>query len=508
MNTEENMKSEKMSKKARIISFNPNGSYYFQKGVVAYQKGDLYKAYKYVDRAIAFEPNEVEYLCQQASILAELEDYKSSNRILNRIVTELDLGLTECHFFMANNYAYLGEFQDALREVNLYLQEEPHGIFVQDAKELLHLINEESVGYDIDKEPQYISNHKKGRQQLENGQYKKAINLFRKVIKEEPEFWAAYNNLAIAYFSLRLMDKAYATLHHVLERDSGNIHALCNLVTFYHQSNEIELRDTILPRLNKLFPYFPDHRSKLGSTYLFIGDFEKACRWLTSAEKAGVNGDQVFYFWMAYAAYKVGRLTVAKRAWNQVHYFDETPFHPFQYEKVQDMLLDENAYDNFMVHSLIQHELYNPDQAEQLFAIFYLHYLSAQDELNDTAKNHEDPAIRAIASEMVMDLAHKSQNVDHRLNIMWHVQLCLSEGKAVVRHPELYDYWYVVYQMLDKQDEIDVEGWAGALIYLWKKEKNQHTSQAEIAKLCHTSVYRIRKHIQELGQILKRNGLL
>ncbi|WKB35226.1 tetratricopeptide repeat protein [Terrilactibacillus sp. S3-3] len=279
------MKSELISKKARVISFNPDGEYYFQKGMAAYQKGDLRRACKYIERAIVFKPNEVEYLCQQAAILTELEEYEASTALLKKVIYELDDKVTECHFFMANNYAYLGQFYEALQEVKTYLSLEPNGLYGQEADELFRLLLSEA-GDDFEEEASYISAHERGRRALEHGHYAEAMSLFRKVIKEKPDFWAAQNNLAIAYFSMGLSEKALDILHHVLKYDGGNIHALCNMATFYFQmnNNQEKLKET-LGRLDKLYPYFPEHCGKLGSTYLFIGEYDHAFRWLTAAEK-------------------------------------------------------------------------------------------------------------------------------------------------------------------------------------------------------------------------------
>ena len=35
---------------------------------------------------------------------------------------------------------------------------------------------------------------------MESGDFKEAIELLESIITDYPEFWAAYNNLALAYF--------------------------------------------------------------------------------------------------------------------------------------------------------------------------------------------------------------------------------------------------------------------------------------------------------------------
>ena len=43
---------------------------------------------------------------------------------------------------------------------------------------------------------------------LESGHFPKAVKLLKAVIKEFPEYWSAYNNLALAYFYLGEVEKA------------------------------------------------------------------------------------------------------------------------------------------------------------------------------------------------------------------------------------------------------------------------------------------------------------
>ena len=46
------------------------------------------------------------------------------------------------------------------------------------------------------------------RDLLESGHFPKAVKLLKAVIKDYPEYWSAYNNLALAYFYLGEVEKA------------------------------------------------------------------------------------------------------------------------------------------------------------------------------------------------------------------------------------------------------------------------------------------------------------
>ena len=45
--------------------------------------------------------------------------------------------MTECHYFLANNYAHLGMFKEAYRHASAYLEKEEDGEFSEDAEDLL-----------------------------------------------------------------------------------------------------------------------------------------------------------------------------------------------------------------------------------------------------------------------------------------------------------------------------------------------------------------------------------
>ena len=71
------------------------------------------KALKYFRRAVEYEPDNPVNHCNMAGILSEMGNYEESNRILQSIVDELDPEMTECHFYMANNFANMEKYEAA-----------------------------------------------------------------------------------------------------------------------------------------------------------------------------------------------------------------------------------------------------------------------------------------------------------------------------------------------------------------------------------------------------------
>lgn len=226
--------SKARHQKGMLLSFIPTGEYYFTKGIKAYQRRDFQKAKKYLQRAMQLEPGEPMIACQLAIVYTELGEYQNSNRLLHFILEELDEEMVECHYFLANNYAHLGFFKDARHHAKLYLELDQDGEFTEDTKDLLYLLNLESeeLGEELYEEDDLIIKQEQARELLESGHFPKAIELLNGVIKEYPEYWSAYNNLALAYFYLGEIKKAEDILNEVLRLNPGNLHALCNKLVF------------------------------------------------------------------------------------------------------------------------------------------------------------------------------------------------------------------------------------------------------------------------------------
>lgn len=83
------------------------------------------------------KPDNASILCQLAIVLTELGEYQRSNDYLQNIVNGLAPDMYDCHYFMANNYAFLGLFQEARKHAEAYLEKEPDGEFLEDTEDLL-----------------------------------------------------------------------------------------------------------------------------------------------------------------------------------------------------------------------------------------------------------------------------------------------------------------------------------------------------------------------------------
>ena len=51
---------------------------------------------------------------------------------------------------------------------------------------------------------------------MESGKFEEAVELLESIVVDHPDFWAAFNNLALAYFYIGEEEQAKALLHDVL----------------------------------------------------------------------------------------------------------------------------------------------------------------------------------------------------------------------------------------------------------------------------------------------------
>lgn len=300
-----------------VLSFIPTGEYYFVRGIKAYDRHDFHGAEKYLRRAMQLEPGEPMILFQLSILYTEIGKYEESNQLLREIIDELDEDFVECYYLLANNYAYLGLFEDAYYYANLYMENDTSGQFREDTENLLELLSLE-VDEGFGEEDHLIVMQDQAKSLLELGEFSKAIELLNEIISDYPEFWPAYNNLTLAYFYIGEMNKAATIVEKVLTESEGNLQALCNKLLLLHFNGREQEANRLVEMLEKVNPMLAEQQYKLGVTFALIGHFDYAYRWLHTLQKYGFDGDESFFYWFSHAAFYTGRQETAQKAWKKL----------------------------------------------------------------------------------------------------------------------------------------------------------------------------------------------
>lgn len=483
--------------KGKILSFLPTGEYYFTKGIKAYHRRDYIKAKKYLQRAVQLEPGEPMITCQLAIVSTELGEYENSNQLLQIILEELDEEMFECHYFLANNYAHMGLFKDAYHHAKLYLELDSDGDFAEDTEDLLELLTMESE--DLDEElynqDDLITKQEQARDLLESGYFPKAIELLQSVIEVYPEYWSAYNNLALAYFYLGETDKAEDILKDVLERNPGNLHALCNRLVFAHYLEQTDKVNQFINALKKIKPLLTEHQYKLGATFALVGEFAHAYILLKKLYKRGFEGDGPFYYWLSYAAYYTGHEHFARNIWKKVLEInrDKEGSEPWKEENTSVIGFEDHT-------GSIYRKLESDYIEERLFGLFLISVSPKRKELLGSVQNENFTEIEQQYLSYLITGKRSSVTEAHEIaEHLYHFYKPIGSIEA-----GLYLLWFsfFVETTAHKLNLKNKQAWAAAIEYVWSKLRSEKISQQEVANRYGLSSKTVSKYVKMVNHYM------
>ena len=315
-------------KDSKVVPFQPDAAFYFERGVRYLNRHDRSKALTSFMRAVECEPGNAVNHCNLAGVYSELGNFEESNKILQKVISSIAPDMAECYFYMANNYANLGEYQLAEEHAVKYLEIEPLGEFAPDADEMLDVLIHEFGGGEIlrERRKQLEEDGKDkdvARTLLEEGKFYEACHLLEEELTRNPDAHAVRNNLALARYYLGQIDEAIAQASRVLEKDPANIHALCNLGVFmrYHGKEHEDFK-AVVTLLKKLTPLQFDQSYKLATTLGILGEHKAAHRLFMQLVSFGDRHDPELYFALAMSCAYMGKTKQAKQWLYEVEALD------------------------------------------------------------------------------------------------------------------------------------------------------------------------------------------
>ncbi|ANY66331.1 hypothetical protein BBD42_07505 [Paenibacillus sp. BIHB 4019] len=550
--------------KTKIIPIQWDATFFFERAVRSLDRYHYDKALKYFRRAVEYEPENPVNHCNMAGILSEMGNYEESNKILHWIVDELDPTMTECHFYMANNYANMEQYEAAEGALVQYLEEDADGQYLDEAEEMMELLD-----YELERPTRVTSikareglfEHDQARTLLEEGKFTEAVRLLEDIIAAQPEFLAARNNLALAYYYMGLFDKAMETIHEALHIDAGNLHALCNLAIFYQHAEDEKSLAPLVELLRKTAPFHEEHVFKLATTMGILGEHEAAYRhFLRLLKDPDLNQDPCLYHYAAVAACNIGRFHEAERLWRQTAKLDPKSNIPRYYMEQLELVkqgqhksavsyhyhlpfeeqfkLWENSSDGLpdhlkrdpLVRSSFFWALRHGDRNTKLQVIQALGMI-ADNEVKDALRAFliepgEDDYLKRIAIFVLrtIDVQEPLQailegketviepnRVPSRLPVWeakWQevVEAALSRMNKrydLIQQHDLMTLWVEflsrVYPDVPKLSK--VEGWAAALEYLTAKMHRRTISYHEVSVRYGTSIATVSKNAKRIDQV-------
>lgn len=361
------MKSEENTRK-NVVSFIPNGEFYYKKALQALNRDQEEKALKYLRRAVELSPDDSLILLQYA--IVEMDAGRIDHALeLLRKANEIDPNEPEILLFLAEGSAQVGLTEDAKYFAEEYLRLDEMGEYAEEAIDIIDFAAsiEENTAPENSYNREAVYLQEKARKLMGQGKLAEAIEILENIIIDQPDYWAAYNNLSLAYFYSGDSEQARALLHEVLQGNYGNLHALCNLtVMAYYEKNDEELQ-ALTEILVKLYPFSFEQRYKLGATLALIGCYQEAYKWLRSIKRQGFEDDPGYYFWLSHAAYFSGFEEEARTTWSKLIEVDpeKMGYEPWAMKHTE---IDANSIEfnrNFIVE-----KLESEYRSERLLGIF------------------------------------------------------------------------------------------------------------------------------------------
>lgn len=502
-----NKKSKKVFKE-NIISFLPTGEYYYKKALDELQKEKYEKAHKYLKRAVDLSPDDPAILMQYAILQMELDKMDLAHELL-RNAYAIDPNDPEIVFFLAEVNAHIGNFMDANRFAKRYLEMNINGEYTEDAMEIVDFTEQEDIlSLQVDApSSEALFLQEKSRRLMEQGKFPEAVELLEDIITQYPDFWAAFNNLALAYFYIGEEEQAKALLHEVLRENRGNIHALCNIaVIYYYEKNQEEL-DEITEFLAKINPYFIEHRYKLGATFALIGKYEEAFKWLRNLQRKGFEGDPGFYFWLSHSAYFSGHEEVAKSAWKTLLKLDpeKAGFEPWL-PYVKDMDTSQMASQK----EFILEKLQNQQVSERILGFYLLGKSAHRQEIISHPKwiVVEDLTTMEklfLAYSLGHSFNEKSVAEKAFLRAIAATDLLYEKHKPVEESPTfLLQMWFVLVEraLIKAYAFKNPRALAAATEYMYESSRNKSVTKKQYAEEYGITTTTLTKYVNELMQFL------
>ncbi len=501
-------KKQKQLMKENIVSFIPTGEYYYQKALHALNREQFEKAHKYLRRAAELSPDDPLILMQYAIVEMEVEKYDHALELLQS-AHSLDPNETEIIFFLAEVNAHLGFLSDARKFAKKYVELDLNGVYAEEAMEIIDfseqddwpLFEDDHFGSEI------LIIQEKARRMMEQGNFEQAIEVLEKLIEDNPDFWAAFNNLALAYFYIGEVDQSKALLHKVLEENTGNLHALCNLaVVHYYEKNEQEL-DYLLNLLSKIQPYMLEHRYKLGATFALVGRYDDAFKWLRSLQKRGYEGDPGFYFWLSHSAYFSGHEKDARYAWKQLIKIDpeKQGLEPWAGQVEGETLEGMEHNRDFIVE-----KLENAYRSERMFGLFLLGKTAHRQEIlahpewvNVETYSTMEKWLLAFSLGHEFKATHSAE-----ISFMRAVdatELLYSKNRPVsIEGSSLFQMWFVLIERAIDKGYVfkNPNALAAAADYMYQSSRSQGITKKALAENYEITTPTLTKYINELIQFL------
>ncbi|MEQ6391096.1 tetratricopeptide repeat protein [Bacillaceae bacterium S4-13-58] len=304
----------------KIVSIQQDANFYFHKGVKAFQKRDFLKAKKAFIKAVELAPSEPLFKCQLSVLHTEMGSYHVANQLLNEVLEDYQEEYSDCYYLLANNFAHLGLFYEAKKYSKKYLDSENDGEFVEDASQLLELIelNEEEMDEDwmFQEEDELLMHQESVFYHMERENWKEALPILNEMLALYPDQVSVKHDYAYVIFQLGHKDEAIKLEETWLENEPGSLHSHCNLAQFYYLEQSEKAKNH-MEILQLVYPMHDGQKLKVAVTLAKVGYYKEAYDRFLILQKRNLKEYRSYFQWFSISAYKTGHLSKALELWEE-----------------------------------------------------------------------------------------------------------------------------------------------------------------------------------------------
>ena len=271
-------------------------------------------------------PDRPEVLTALVNVYYELNDIPSYQFACQRLVSlrpdDPDVRLMLAGSCLANGCPAL-----ALRNFRLFIEHWPDDVRADDVRNTVAELGIQmdellaSLGLSGEEGLQLAAMHEEVLCSLEQGEWGQTRNLAEQLLKRQPHFLPALNNLGEAHFREGRVDQAIAAAQRVLQLAPENLHALANLTRYLCLSGRAEEGKPWAERLKSVESTDSDVWVKKAETFSFIGDDEAVLHVFNEAQRRGnrsdKSGEALLNHLAAVAAMRLGQEKDARRYWKR-----------------------------------------------------------------------------------------------------------------------------------------------------------------------------------------------
>lgn len=303
----------------------------FLKAQVLVYSGSVKEAFKYIERAESFLPNDPEVVITKANIYAMMSKHKLAISCAEQVLA-LGMETQSIHCFIAQNYMKMNHYEKSFYHYQqaLTLSPENEDIFDEfmDFVEItaFHRQGIEFFEKQIDNSPySHTAWYRLGILANSKGEYAKALHAldYATLIKED--FADAWAEIGCVYMNQKNYVEAQKTFEKVLSLEKPSAEIYCHLASSIEKQEDYEQALRIYRKAIELKESHHEAWYGAGLCLTSLGKHYEAIHFLKRALKHQKH-DGDYWFTLAECEFQVGNIVSCLDAYKQASYY--SPYNP------------------------------------------------------------------------------------------------------------------------------------------------------------------------------------